>query len=137
MFAGTSLLLSLLAFVAASNAVLHSVALTSMQQSFFAESAAYERFMGRWSRQGRSIAGSVCRHTRRAGGPRRRLRHGALALAAAQVAPSAQITGVDPSASYVSRTGRAPTERVRFVVGDAQALQMPDATFDVWCRCSS
>ena len=56
---------------------------------------------------------------------------GALALAAAQAAPLAQITGVDPSASYVSYAqGRAPTERVRFVVGDAQALQMPDASFD-------
>lgn len=123
--------LSLLAFVAASNAALHSVSLTAMQQSFFAESAAYERFMGRWSRQvapllvqfadirdGQTVL-DVGSGT------------GALALAAAQVAPSSQITGVDPSASYVSYAqGRVPTERVGFVVGDARALQMPDATFD-------
>ena len=123
--------LSLLAFVAASNAALHSVSLTSMQQGFFAESAAYERFMGRWSRlvapllvqfadirDGQAVL-DVGSGT------------GALTLAAAQAAPSAQITGVDPSASYVSYAqGRAPTERVRFAVGDAQALQMPDATFD-------
>jgi SAM-dependent methyltransferase len=102
-----------------------------MQQSFFAESAAYERFMGRWSRQ---VAPLLVQFADIRDGQTALdvgSGTGALALAAAQVAPSAQITGVDPSASYVSYAqGRAPTERVRFAVGDAQALQMPDATFD-------
>lgn len=102
-----------------------------MQQSFFAESAAYERFMGRWSRQ---VAPLLVRFA----GVREGQAvldvgsgTGAPALAVAQEAPSSRITGVDPSASYVSYAQeRASTERVRFVVGDAQALQMPNASFD-------
>jgi SAM-dependent methyltransferase len=107
------------------------VSLTSVQQSFFAESAAYERFMGRWSRQ---VAPLLVRFADIRDGQAVLdvgSGTGALALAAAQVAPSAQITGVDPSASYASYAqGRAPTERVRFVVGDAQALQVSDASFE-------
>jgi SAM-dependent methyltransferase len=56
---------------------------------------------------------------------------GALALAIADAMPSAHITGVDPAAAYVAyaRT-RAPNDRVRFAVGDAQQLQFADRTFD-------
>lgn len=102
-----------------------------MQQSFFAESTAYERFMGRWSRQ---VAPQLVKF---AG-----LRDGelvldigsgtgAIATAATLAAPSARITGVDPSSSYVKYAQeRATSDRLRFVVGDAQALEMPAASFD-------
>ena len=125
------LLVPLLAVVAAESAALEGISVSSMQQSIFAESAAYERFMGRWSRQ---VAPLLVRFAGIRDGQAVLdvgSGTGALALAVAQAAPSSRITGVDPSASYVSYAqGRAPTERVRFVVGDAQALQMPDASFD-------
>ena len=125
------LVLPLLAVVAAESAALEGISVSSMQQSFFAESAAYERFMGRWSRQ---VAPLLVRFAGIRDGQAVLdvgSGTGALALAVAQAAPSSRITGVDPSASYVSYAqGRAPTERVRFVVGDAQALQIPDASFD-------
>src|SRR4030095_4167645 len=56
---------------------------------------------------------------------------GALTAAVAAVAPSSQIIGVDPAASYVAvAQARHPLDRVRFEVGDAQRLRFPDGTFD-------
>jgi SAM-dependent methyltransferase len=125
------LLLRLLAVVAAESAALEGISVSSTQQSVFAESAAYERFMGRWSRQ---VAPLLVRFAGIRDGQAVLdvgSGTGALALAVAQAAPSSPVTGVDPSASYVSYAQeRAPTARVRFVVGDAQALQMPDASVD-------
>ena len=107
------------------------VVVTSVQPEIFGVSAAYERFMGRWSgrlaplmvqfagiRDGDSIL-DVGSGT------------GALAFAVAEAMPSAQVTGVDPAAAYVAyaRT-RAPNDRLRFVVGDAQQLQFADRAFD-------
>jgi SAM-dependent methyltransferase len=41
------------------------------------------------------------------------------------------VTGVDPSQAYVRfAQSKASGDRVTFVVGDAQALQLPDASFD-------
>jgi SAM-dependent methyltransferase len=102
-----------------------------VQQSFFAESAAYERFMGRWSRL---LAPLLVKFAGLRDGDALLdigSGTGAFAFAAAEAAPSARITGVDPSSSYVAYTQeRAPSDRVRFAVGDAQALQMPDDSFD-------
>ena len=56
---------------------------------------------------------------------------GALAFATVQALPSARVTGLDPSAAYVRYAqGRAQSDRVRFLVGDAQQLELPDANFD-------
>jgi SAM-dependent methyltransferase len=100
-------------------------------QDFFAESAAYERFMGRWSArlapllatfggvsQGHSVL-DIGSGT------------GALAFAVADSVPSTRVTGVDPSSAYVAYAQeRARDDRVRFVVGDAQALHFADRGFD-------
>ena len=97
----------------------------------FADSAPYERFMGRWSRHLAPLlvkfAGvrdlddvlDVGSGT------------GALSFAIAQGMPSAHVTGIDPAAAYVAdANAHAPTERIRFLVGDAQQLQFSDRTFD-------
>jgi SAM-dependent methyltransferase len=100
------------------------------QQDIFAESDAYERFMGRWSRrlapllvkfaaveEGDSVL-DVGSGT------------GALAFALAAL-PGVRVTGVDPSSAYVrDAQARTPGDRVRFFVGDAQALEIPDASVD-------
>jgi SAM-dependent methyltransferase len=103
----------------------------TQERDMFAESDAYERFMGRWSRRlapllvtfasvrdGHSVL-DVGSGT------------GALAFAILDAAPSARVTGVDPSRAYVRYAqARTPGDRVRFQVGDAQALEMPGGTFD-------
>jgi SAM-dependent methyltransferase len=118
-------------FVITAAAAVLANSVLGMPQDFFAESAAYERFMGRWSahlaplivkfggvREGNSVL-DVGSGT------------GALAFAVAASVPSARVTGVDPSSAYVAfAQGRARDDRVRFVVGDAQQLQLADRTFD-------
>jgi SAM-dependent methyltransferase len=100
-------------------------------QDIFAESDAYERFMGRWSRQ---LAPQLVSFASVADGDALLdigSGTGALAFALAASAPSGHVTGVDPSSAYVRfAQSRASTDRVRFVVGDAQALEFRDATFD-------
>ena len=106
----------------------------SRQQELFAESVAYVRFMGRWSRR---LAPLLARFAS-VGGQDSVLDvgsgTGALAFAMADTSPSVRVTGVDPSSAYVRYAqGRTPNERVQaisFTVGDAQALQWPDASFD-------
>ena len=102
-----------------------------MQPSVFDESAAYERFMGRWSRQlapllvefagigeGDAVL-DVGSGT------------GALTQAIVEAVPSARVVGVDPAAAYVAYAqAHVPDGRARFLVGDAQQLDLADATFD-------
>ena len=96
----------------------------------FADANPYERFMGRWSRrlatqfikfvaigESDSILDVGCGS-------------GSLALAIADAFPSARVTGVDPSAAFIQHLQTKADERLRFAVGDAQALQWGDATFD-------
>lgn len=103
----------------------------SMPQEIFAESDAYERFMGRWSRRLAPLlvtfasVGDADAVLDVGSGT------GALAFAIADAAPSARVTGIDPSAAYVRYAqARATGDRVRFAVGDGQALEMADDTFD-------
>jgi SAM-dependent methyltransferase len=95
----------------------------------FAEGDAYERFMGRWSRQ---FAPQLLRFASVGEGSALLdvgCGTGALASAAAAI-PSVRVTSVDKSRALVEHArGHAPGN-VRFEVGDAQALSFSDATFD-------
>jgi len=97
----------------------------------FAQSHAYEPFMGRWSRRlaplfvdfagvqdGESVL-DIGSGT------------GALATAIVEAKPRANVTAVDPAQDYVSAARqRAPRRGIRYVVGDARALDFSDGTFD-------
>jgi SAM-dependent methyltransferase len=97
----------------------------------FAQSHAYEPFMGRWSRRlaplfvefagvqdGESVL-DIGSGT------------GALATAIVEARPKAHVTAIDFAPDYVAAARqRAPRRGIRFVVGDAQALDFSDATFD-------
>lgn len=101
------------------------------QSDHFADSAPYERFMGRWSRElarefvkfvgiheGDSVLDVGCGI-------------GSLSFAIADAFPGARVAGVDPSDAFVRHAqGRTRGDRLRFHVGDAQALEFPNATFD-------
>lgn len=101
------------------------------QDAMFSAGDAYERFMGRWSRQ---LAPLLVRFAGvRDGDAILDIGSGtgALAAAAATAAPSSAILGVDPSAGYVAfAQGRHGSALVRFEVGDAQQLRLADARFD-------
>jgi SAM-dependent methyltransferase len=97
----------------------------------FTLSEGYERFMGRWSRllapQYLAFAGirdgervlDVGTGT------------GSVAAALAAALPSSEIVGIDPSEAFITYARRnLRSDRVRFEVGDAQALQHDDAAFD-------
>jgi SAM-dependent methyltransferase len=97
----------------------------------FAESEAYERFMGRWSRQ---IAPALVKFATVS--PKHAVLDvgsgtGALTSAVLQAAPGARVTGIDPSGAYVQFANqRLGTAQVRFLVGDAQKMEFPDRSFD-------
>lgn len=102
-----------------------------MQQSIFEESEAYERFMGRWSRRLAPLLLKFASVTEGDSVLDVGSGTGALASALAEAIPSVRITGVDPSSAYVAHAqARTPGDRVRFFVGDAQALEIPNSTFD-------
>jgi SAM-dependent methyltransferase len=101
------------------------------QDGMFSGGDAYERFMGRWSRELAPLlvefAGvrdgddvlDVGSGT------------GALTTAVTAVARSGRVTGIDPTAPYVAvAQARHPGGLIRFEVGDAQQLRFLDASFD-------
>jgi SAM-dependent methyltransferase len=101
------------------------------QDGMFSAGDAYERFMGRWSRElapllvtfagvrdGNAVL-DVGSGT------------GALTAAVAAVAPSSRIIGIDPAPPYVAfAQARHPANLVRFEVGDAQQLRFLNGSFD-------
>jgi ubiquinone/menaquinone biosynthesis C-methylase UbiE len=101
------------------------------QREIFAESDAYQRFMGRWSRRLAPLLVTFASVEERESILDIGSGTGALAFAVAEAIPSVRVTGIDPSSAYVRYAqGRTPSDRVQFSAGDAQALQLPDATFD-------
>lgn len=101
------------------------------QREIFAESDAYERFMGRWSGRLASLLVKFASVEERDSVLDIGSGTGALTFAVAKAMASVRVTGVDPSSDYVRYAqARTPSDRVRFLVGDAQALEFPDASFD-------
>ena len=102
----------------------------------FSQTDAYTRFMGRWSRQ---LAPMMLKFARLPE-PEAVLDvgtgTGVLASAVADAHPAASVTGMDPSAMFVATASRwNSSPRLRFQVGDAQALEFPDARSMRRCRC--
>ena len=126
------LLVPLLAVVAAESAALERDFCELHAAEFFCRERCVRTFHGAVESAGRAIAGAVCGGTRRAGGARCWIRHrraGAGCRSSGTVVAGLRAWTRQPH-TYRYAQERAPTERVRFVVGDAQALQMPDASFD-------
>lgn len=101
------------------------------EKTMFADSEAYEQFMGRWSRR---LAPAFLEFVGLADG------HavldvgsgtGALARAVLDRTTTSRVVGVDLSPGYVSYArSRVQDARVTFEEGDAQRLQFADASFD-------
>jgi SAM-dependent methyltransferase len=97
----------------------------------FSGADAYDRFMGRWSRELAPLLvkfagvrdGDVVLDVGTG--------TGVLAAASAMVSPSGRITGVDPASSYVAfAQAHHAADHLRFEVGDAQKLPFADGSFD-------
>ncbi len=108
-----------------------SANLTEAEAKMFSASAGYENFMGRWSRR---LAPAYVAFAGVKNGDRILdvgTGTGALASALEAAAPSSEVTGVDPSEGFIgSAKKNAKSARMHFEVGDAQALQFKDASFD-------
>jgi SAM-dependent methyltransferase len=91
----------------------------------------YERFMGRWSRL---LAPAYIAFAGVRDGERVLdvgTGTGSVASALAGAMPSSEVVGIDPSEALVAYAkSNTCSDRVRFEVGDAQALRHKDASFD-------
>jgi SAM-dependent methyltransferase len=107
-----------------------SESLTQAEAAMFATAAAYERYMGRWSRL---LAPDYLLFAGVADGQRVLdvgTGIGSLAFALEARLPSVRIVGVDVSASFIAHANRNRSARASFEVGDAQALRFEDGSFD-------
>ena len=97
----------------------------------FAIGPAYEQYMGRWSRL---LAPAFAAFMGVKDGERILdvgTGTGALARAVEAATRQSEIAGIDPSAAFIEHAKQtAASKRVRFEVGDAQALPFADAAFD-------
>lgn len=97
----------------------------------FSQTDAYARFMGRWSRQLAPLMLDFARLREPEAVLDVGTGTGVLASAVTDAHPGAAVTAIDPSARFVeAATARSSSSRLRFQVGDAQALEFPDASFD-------
>lgn len=97
----------------------------------FSESAAYERFMGRWSRQLAPVFVEFAGVKNGSAVLDVGAGTGALTSAVLATSEPSRVVGVDPSAPYVDRARTSTNDaRATFEVGDGQRLRFPDASFD-------
>ena len=97
----------------------------------FSATDAYSRYMGRWSRQLAPLMLKFARLPEPDAVLDVGTGTGVLASAVTDAHPGAAVTAIDPSAMFVAAaTDRSSNRRLRFQVGDAQALEFPDASFD-------
>jgi ubiquinone/menaquinone biosynthesis C-methylase UbiE len=104
---------------------------TEAEAKMFTMSEGYERFMGRWSR----LLAPACISFAGIRNGERILDvgtgTGSVASALAAALPSSEILGIDPSEAFIAYAkSNASSERMRFEVGDAQALRHKDGSFD-------
>ncbi|HEX5214229.1 MAG TPA: methyltransferase domain-containing protein [Vicinamibacterales bacterium] len=101
------------------------------QDAIFSEARAYERFMGRWSR---NLAPLFVRFAGVRDGDAVLdvgSGTGALTAAIAKIAPSSRTVGIDPAAPYVALAqSQLGSPLVQFEVGDAQQMHFGNQTFD-------
>lgn len=104
---------------------------TEAEKKMFTMGAAYEAYMGRWSRL------VVPRYLAFVDGKdgQRFLDvgtgTGSVALTIEGMLKSSEVVGVDPSAGFIGLAKKnAKTQRAQFEVGDAQAMRFGDASFD-------
>jgi SAM-dependent methyltransferase len=120
-----------LAAVANQNAFAQNASKTEAEAKMFAASAGYERFMGRWSRL---LAPAYIAFAGVKNGDRVfdvGTGTGSLAAIVEASMPASEVVGVDPSEGFIAYAQKnAKSPRVRFEVGDAQALKFKDASFD-------
>ena len=105
--------------------------MTEAEAKMFSMSAGYERYMGRWSRL--LVPGYLAFAGVRNGDRVLDVGTGTGSLASILEATrgSSEIVGIDPSEGFISYAKKnAKSGRLRYEVGDAQALQFRDASFD-------
>lgn len=108
-----------------------AVAADSGRQEMFSGGDAYERFMGRWSRDLAPLLVTFAGVRDRDAVLDVGSGTGALTTAVAAVAPSSHIIGIDPAASYVAfAKAHHSGDHIEFEVGDAQKLRFADGRFD-------
>src|SRR5262245_30760408 len=107
------------------------IATAGAESSMFSLGDAYESYMGRWSRR---LAPMYVSFAGVKDGERVLdvgTGTGALAGAVEAKTKASEIVGVDPSASFIAYAKKASSSpRLRFEVGDGQALPYRDASFD-------
>lgn len=97
----------------------------------FSQADAYERFMGRWSRRLAPLLVSFAEVRDGDAVLDVGSGTGSLSFAVRDATKTSRVTGVDLSREYVAGASAKNTDpRVRFEVGSAEDLPLPDASFD-------
>lgn len=102
------------------------------QRRMFADAEAYERFMGRWSRDVASQLVDFARVTDEGRVLDVGSGTGALSFAIAEKMRRTHVVGIDPSKEYVeyAKSKTRFGDRADFEIGDAQQMRFGDSSFD-------